>query len=325
MDLVQLSELIESSDLDGLVRFIDGTCRERAWDGLVDIRDRCRHALERGKQLWAAAEFAEYRLALEATGAHAAHAAIHGSGRNTLGPLWEVAASTHDWSDLEPHLSAGLVRSLIAHERLVRGDDLADATIDPLVLDLPLRLEPWEPRYPVAVYRPDKADFPEPDLPRSRPVALGPAGERLGDEAANEAWYELVRPWVEESNGRFEAVAVEGDGPSAIRALGPRSVGLAELTAQQALAVMAWTGSGGGAYGRRRGTPIGRLNAWWVLATLGDVEDGAGDPEQMGDAIAALRWYQWDPGDRVSGWGLHLAAEDPAAGIAWAVSAVDDW
>ena len=72
-----------------------------------------------------------------------------------------------------------------------------------------------------------------------------------------------------------EAVTVAGTAAGAIRALGPRRVGMAALEPAQALAAMAWVGAGGGAYGRRRGGPVGRLNAWWVVAALGDVAGGA--------------------------------------------------
>ena len=47
-----LTTLIESSDLDGLVRFVDGLVASRDWDGIKVMRDRCREAVERGKQVW---------------------------------------------------------------------------------------------------------------------------------------------------------------------------------------------------------------------------------------------------------------------------------
>jgi hypothetical protein len=36
-----------------------------------------------------------------------------------------------------------------------------------------------------------------------------------------------------------------------------------------------------------------------------------------------LRWYLWDAGEPETGWVLRLAVEDPEAGLAWAVAAVD--
>ncbi len=325
MDRGALVDLIEGNDADGLIRFVDGLCAARDWDGLVELRDRCEEAVERGKQLWAIAEFAEYRLALEAPGPYAAAVVVEGSGRFSLGPLWEVAASTHAWAELAPHLPEGPMRAMAAHERVVRGEDLrTDGSIDPHVLEMPLAVAPWEPAYPVAVYRPDKADFPEPDFPPSQWAELGSAGLPLDDPVALDALWELVRPWVDQSNGRAESTAVEGTAPAAVAALGLRRARLARLDATTALAWLAWTGASGGAYGRRRGTPVGRHDAWWSVAALCDLlDDWPVAPAALGEAAASLHWYRWDPGDAVGGWAFHLAVEDPREGIAWAISAAD--
>jgi hypothetical protein len=63
----RLDELIHRGDLDALVRMIDDRCSARDWSGLLRLRDRARHAVETGRQLWPAATLAEYRLALLAT------------------------------------------------------------------------------------------------------------------------------------------------------------------------------------------------------------------------------------------------------------------
>ncbi len=323
MDRSALVDLIEGNDLDGLVRFVDGLCTARDWDGLVELRDRCRQAVERGKQLWAAAEFAEYRLALEAPGPYAGAVVVEGAGRFTLGPLWEVAASAHDWAELAPHLGTGPMRAMAAHERVVRGEDLdGDGSVDPHVLELPLVVQPWEPAYPVAVYRSDKADFPEPDFPPLAWTDLPAAGERLDDPQAMDALYDLVRPWVDQSNGRAETVVVEGDALAAVAAFGLRRARVAQLDAPTALAWLAWTGASGGAYGRRRGTPVGRHDAWWAVAALADL-DWPVEPAELGAAAARLRWSRWDPGDAVGGWSFHLAVDDPSEELAWAITAVD--
>ena len=320
-----LVELIEASDLDGLVRFVDRVCTARDWDGLVDLRDRCREAVERGKQVWAAAEFAEYRLALEAPGPWAGAVVVEGAGRFSLGPFWEVAASTHDWDELSGHIPAGPMRTMAAHERVVRGEDLSDdGSIDRHVLEVPLRLEPWEPQYPAAAYRSDKADFPEPDLPEPQWSDLPPPGAVAGADEVDEALHQLTRPWVEQSNGRCDTVVVAGEGPAAISALGLRRARVAELAAAEALAYMVWTGASGGAYGRRRGTPVGRHDAWWLVAAAANLlDEWPLPPDVVGDAAARLRWWRFDPGDQLGGWAFHLAVSDPGTGRAWTASAVD--
>lgn len=326
------AELVELGDLDELTRHVDRLCDSGDWDGLVELRDRSRAALERGKQLWPAASLAEYRLALDAPGPWAAAVVAPGSGHFALGPLAEVAASTHTWTELAPHLPAGPLAAICAHERVIRGEDLTgDARVDPSVLELSLRLEPWEPSYPLASYLPDGAEFPSPAPPRrperSLRVAAGPS---MDDPEACRALLDLVAAWTTESNGRAEAIAVEGGADGAVAALGP-SAGLdphnpllAELGTADALAVMAWAGASGGVHGRRRGMAAGRFGAWWTVAALGHLLDRWPVPgHELGEVAEALRWFAWRPGEHETGWAIHLAVEDRSTGRAWALTATD--
>jgi hypothetical protein len=320
---VTIREAVDSGDLDRLIRLVDGLCSARDWDGVVELRDRCRHALERGLQLWPAAEFAEYRLALEAPAAYAGAVVVAGAGRFALGPLWEVAASTHAWSDLADHVPPGPARALAAHERVMRGEDLSgNPSIDPGVLDVPLRLMDWEPAYGLAVYRSSEADFPTPARPRLQPLdATGPA-EPVEDPESVEALLSLASLWAEQSNGRALAMAVEGTAGAAIAAIEEGPVLAAEVAAPEALASMAWTGASGGAYGRRRGSPMGRFGAWWAAAALAGIE-WPPDPETFATDLAALRWLIWEPSQAAPGWSGCVAAESAEEGIAWALLAVD--
>jgi len=289
----------------------------------VLLRDRARAALERGLQLWPAAEYAEYRLALEAPGSFAGPVVVEGAGRFALGPLWEVAASAHLWAELSEYLPAGPARSLAAHERVLRGEDLTgDTTIDRGVVDIPLVLQGWEPRYPAAVFHADKADFPSPPQPVLRIRPLPAAGRQVEDGETSEALIDLARPWAEQSNGRVKAVLVEGDAAAAIAALGHTEVSAGELDGSAALAWMAWAAASGGAYARRRGAAAGRLAAWWAAAALAGL-DWPADPGALGEAVIGMRWLAWEPPEFASGWGLHLAGEVPAEGLAFAVAAAD--
>ena len=220
--VTSLERVVEEGDLDELVRTVDRLCSTRDWDGLVELRDRCRWALERGKQLWPAASLAEYRLALEAPGKWAAGVITEGAGRFALGPLPEVAASSHTWAELSPHLAPGPLAAITAHERVVRGEDLsADESIDRSVLEVPLALCAWEPAYPLAEYHADKAEFPMPRDAGLTQLTLAPF-DVVEDASTVDALLGLTSRWTTESDGRAEAIAVRGSAAGAVGALGVR-------------------------------------------------------------------------------------------------------
>ena len=327
--LQQNSDLVELGDLDALTRQVERLCAAGDWDGVLDLRDRCRRAFERGKQIWPAATYAEYRLALQAPAAWAAAMLEPGAGRFALGPLAEVVASTHTWAELAPYAPPGPLASVAAHERVVRGEDLtADGRVDPQVIELPLVLQPWEPSYPLAEYEPDRAHFPAPRVNRSRMqrASLGraTADARRTDPGTTQALLELVHAWTAESDGQAAAIAVTGDVTAALVGLGHREARPAEIDHRQALAAMAWAGASGGAHGRRRGMAPGRFAAWWALTALGGLVDQWPVPaEELGQVAEELRWYAWDTGGPDPGWSLRLAVEDRADQLAWAVAATD--
>lgn len=310
-----LDELIAGNDLDELVREVDRRTDARDWDGLDRLRRRCRAALDRGLQLWPAATLAEYRLALRAPGAWAAVTAAEGSGRFALGPLPEVAASTHTWAELAPHLAAGPAAGVCAHERVVRGETLTEAGVPFAdVFGVPLALEPWEPEWPVATYGDNEVHAPRPRLPALAGRRLPAPGRPVDDTGAEVVLGAVVEPWVSQSNGRVEVACVEGGALAAVAALGVERARVAEVERGGALAQIAWAAASGGAHGRRRGAAAGRDLAWATVEALGD-----------GRAAGRLRWFVWSPGegDEEVGWNLHLAMEDPDRGRAWALAAED--
>jgi hypothetical protein len=316
---------VERGDLDELVRLVDGLCASREWDRVMELRDRCVQAIERGRQLWPVAAHAEYRLALEAPGRWAARVLVEGAGRFAPGPLPEVAASTHEWEDLAPHAPPGPLAVVTAHERVVRGEDLTGHSLPgPAVLDLPLRLAEWEPAYDVAHYRPDGADFPGPPPRALNRVEVPPRAPAGRQDPATAALVDAVRAWTEGSEGRAEAIAVRGDALAAIAALGRDRVRIAELEPAAALRMLGWAGASGGAHARRPGAAAGRFAAWWAGAAMTRLlERWPVDAAELGEALARLRWYAWDGGGPASGWRLHLAIEDPSSARAWAVAAID--
>jgi hypothetical protein len=335
------SELVERGDLDELTRHVNRLVAGAEWDELAELRTRCRLAVERGKQLWAVAAHIEYRLALGAPGRWAAMMLETGPGRFALGPLPEVAASTHTWEELSPHVHPTPQAAMAAHERVMRGDDLTDdpaATKLPDVLDLPWSLQSWEPSYALADYEPDRMDAPPPKLPTlSLMGAQGRGNERFsrgatplsrgGTDVVASSLVDLVSTWTEESNGRAEAVGVRGDALEAIDALGARPREIVALEPAMALAAMGWAAASGGAYGRRRGAAPGRFAAWLVLVALGDLSaKWPLAPDEVGEVLDHVRWYAWGAGEPSTGWALRLAVEGtagPSKDRAWAVSATD--
>jgi len=325
-----LDELIHRADLDGLVRLADDATAARDWARLRRLRDRARHALGTGRQVWPAATLAEYRLALLAPAEWAAGVLDEGSGRFTIGPLTEVVAQRHTWTELASRLDPGPRAALVAHERGLRGEAIEPASVAalPEVLDLPYRLAAWEPAYALAEYSDVGAEFPSPPMPTGFVDAELDGGDVTGavldDDDVDLAVRQLVEPWTASSDGRAEVVAVEGDAATALRALGLSSVRRAQLAAADAVAWLAWAGASGGAHGRRRGAATGRFGALWLVAALTDAsDDWPLDLEKLGDLAAGLAWWWWDAHEPMTGWQLQLAVEDPTEGLAWAISARD--
>jgi hypothetical protein len=300
-------------------------CGACDWDGLLDVRDRSRRALERGRQLWPAASHAEYRLALSAPAPYAAAVLVEGAGRFALGPLPEVAASAHTWAELAAHVAAGPVGALAAHERVVRGEAVDVATVEPAgVLAVPLHLARFEPRYMLATYHDDRAEFPAPAVPRGRTLELPSTAQTVDAGDVDVMLRDVVRGWTSGSEGRARVVGVAGDVAAAIAALGVREVRGAWLDPAEAMTLLAWAGASGGRHGRRRGAAAGRDVAWATAAVLGGFELGEPvDGDALGHAISELQWYAWNAPDVTTGWVLRLAVADPVDGLAWAIDASD--
>ncbi len=311
------TEAIEASDTDELIRVIDGLCEKGEWDDeLVELKRRCREAVGRGKQLWGVEEHIRYRLTLEAPAPWAGAAVSEGAALFTVGPLPEVAASTKTWEELDGHLEDGPWRAVTAAERVVRGEPAGP------IADLPDHLVDWEPQYPVAAYKSDKVETPSPGLPSVEDVELPSEFTAIDDPLSEGALFDLIQPWVNESNGRYETSAVEGSALQAIRALGLTRARVGEIERAEALKWMAWAGASGGAHGHRRGAAAGRFGTWWAVATLTDL-DWPPDPADMARALENLTFYWFDDGAPGTGWNFRMAIEDTSTGLAWAISAVD--
>ena len=322
---MDVRELIEAADMNGLLRAVDALSSDRDWEGLVDLADRCEDALERGKQLWPIADHIDYRLALEAPADYAASVLDGSTSRFALGPLTEVAASTHPWDDLADLIEVPQAAAFVAQERVLRGERLdGDARAHPDILELPLHLEAWEPAYPLATYRSNVVEVAETWEPKSGLTDVEPVSEveELDEEELEHALLDLVSPWTNESNGAARAVIVDGDARAAASRLTLSTLRMGALAPDEALQQMAWAAASGGAHGRRRGAAVGRSLAWYVTSLLGDVPWPSSGAE-VGRALESLEWFYWDEGQPEEGWVLRVAVSDPANGWSAAISATD--
>jgi hypothetical protein len=306
---------IEASDTDELIRIVDGLCKARDWDALVQLRGRCQEAVTRGKQLWGVDEHIRYRLALEAPARWAAAVVAEGRTRFTPGPLPEVAASTKAWAEMAAHLPPGPERMTFAAERIVRGDTPGEHGPLPAIQE-------WEPEYPLATYKANKVETPRPKLPPRVSTELPGDVTVIDDPESEAALTDLVEPWIDQSNGRCQTVSVEGGALEAIAALGLPAAGIARLDTSEAMAQMAWAAASGGAHGQRRGAAAGRYMAWWVVASISDL-DWPAEPGNVAEEAEHVNWYWFDDDSPPGGWELRLALEDPELNLGWAISAND--
>ncbi len=327
--LSEINQLIDRSDLDGLVRAVDDLCSSREWSSLLQLRNSCRLATASGKQLWPASTLGEYRLALLAPAHIAAQVVVEGSGRFTLGPLTEVIAQHHQWSELQDELPHSPIASFVAHECALRGQHIENPADVFDALETPLALQAWEPNYELAVYRDNSAEFPSPELPptsTSRVVTAALSSEigKSQDNAVVDAVHQLVGAWTTSSNGALQVGAARGDETSALASLGIASATLRELEPTKAMALLAWAGASGGAFGRRRGAAAGRDSAWWLLGALsGRSNQWPLKNNEVGNVLHSLKWWWFDANESPTGWQLQLVIVDDQRGLSWAINARD--
>ncbi|MFC8454952.1 hypothetical protein [Kitasatospora sp. NPDC057223] len=241
-----------------------------------------------------------------------------GVGDHDSGPLWEVLATRHSWLRLAPLLGPPAVRRLVAHTRVLAGEDLSYGA-EPDPEGVPLVLEPWETAGwgeggRVRDYqRAGGSRSSLLALPATReglgPVELPPRGERLAGQRATGEFAALA-DWA-------QAACVRGAAPDAAVQFAPaRLVTGGYVPFSAAYPVLVQAGAGVRAHGVARG----RLLVWRALVAMTG-SDGP-DRAEVNALVARLRCFTWcDPADEVRY--LHVALEDPATGLSWAVSGDD--
>ena len=317
-------DLINRADLDGLVRLIDDYCETRSWHDLLGLRDACKAAVANGKQVWPASTLAEYRLALLAPAEIAMQVVDEEAGRFTMGPLTEVIAQNHQWSELSEFLEPSPTSTYIAYECAIRGQKV-DSELFP-ALESPCTLLSIETSYALAEYHDNEAKFPTPAIPdMGNAIAIPESSATVIQEPeVSAALHQLVDAWTTQSNGELQISCVEGSVLDALAALNIHEARLSLLTSGEALAWLAWAGASGGAHGRRRGNALGRDAAWWTIAALtGQTSHWPLTNDAFETATDSLQWFWWDANDPTTGWNVRLCVHHAERNRSWAFALTD--
>jgi hypothetical protein len=242
-----------------------------------------------------------------------------------MGPLTEVIAQNHQWSELSEFLESSPTSTYIAYECAIRGQQV-DGELFP-ALESPCTLLPVESNYALAEYHDNEAKFPTPAIPEMGNAIAVPASSAnvVHDSEVATAIHQLVDAWTTQSNGALRISCVDGSVLDALAALEVQEARLSLLTSSDALAWLTWAGASGGAHGRRRGNALGRDAAWWTIAAL--TEKTFHWPignEELEDATNSLQWFWWDNNEPTTGWNIKLCAHHAERNRSWAIS-LNDW
>ncbi|MER7752153.1 hypothetical protein [Kitasatospora sp. NPDC097643] len=246
---------------------------------------------------------------------------VAGVADHDAGPLWEVLATRHSWLRLAPLLVPAAVRRLVAQTRVLIGEDLSYGA-EPDPEGVPLVLEPWETAgweegTRVREYLPHGgARTALLTLPAGREglgeVELPDPGMGLRGQRATRALGALA-PWA-------EVACVRGPAPQAAAQLarGTRVAGgFTRVTGGYVPFALVYPALvQAAAVDRAHGSAHGRLALWRALAAMA----GAGGPDraEVNALVARMRCFTWlEPAAGLRH--LHVALEDPACGLAWAV------
>ena len=320
---------IAHNDLDELIRITDDLAQRSEWDDVLSLRDRARRAFDdTGRQLWPAASWAEYRVALHGPDDLLDEVLVDGAGVFAPGPLAEVAAQHHRFEHVAPHLLDGPATALFAHECAARGEMIDVAVHSEDLLTVPLLRSSFEPDYLMATYTLRGVDVAGPVVGVGQPCDWRRGATILDDDETvevNAALHRVVGAWAQFSDATVSVVGCEGSALEAISCLDvDGALRTTPLSPQEALIWLAWAGASSGSRGRRRGAAAGRDAAWHAAAAVAGFDPFEPvDVDEFAEALEDLRWYWWATSDVTHENVLRLAVDDRVDGVAFAISAVD--
>jgi hypothetical protein len=242
-----------------------------------------------------------------------------------MGPLTEVIAQNHQWSELSEFLEPSPTSTYIAYECGIRGQQV-DGELFP-ALESPCTLLSIETNYALAEYHDNEAKFPTPAIPEMGNAIAVPVSSAnvVHDSEVSTAFHQLVDAWTTQSNGELRISCVEGSVLDALASLDVHEARLSLLSSSDALAWLTWAGASGGAHGRRRGNALGRDAAWWTIAALTvNTFHWPLSNDDLETAVNSLQWFWWDTNEPATGWQLQLCIHHADRNRSWAIS-VHDW
>ena len=265
---------------EALHRFLDDLVARQAWDDLVAATELAAEAgrdeaHSHRRRTAFAAYLAQRRLVL-APPAVASRVMTHPFPDDEAEvDVIQHLAQQHSWRELSPHLDDPEHRRRFAYQRVARGDDLsAEPGLDPAVLGLPFRLEPWEPRYVFTRYAPFATESRAAvERVEETPIdALERPIKPLPQDRVLAALVAFPERWVTRSHGRATGAHVHGDVAGAFSEVGHHRGGLQQVAVESALASLAQASAVGGGHGGGDGVVLARRKCWLLMAALADYE-----------------------------------------------------
>lgn len=242
------------------------------------------------------------------------------------GPLWEVVAE-RPWSELRSHLTDPRTRHLVAHTRVLRGEDLRwDAELDPAVLGAPPWLLPWEAAWSGGLdvpcyWRTGSGGTVGWSFPQRLPDPVPVSG------AVTRPARRDVPPELAASSGAADAYAFQGTAWQAVATVASDRAGVrgADVAFEDAYPSLVHLATGLTAYGSldgqeqrfscSTGQALGRKSLWRALSAMAGSARPA-DVERVTAFVQRLRCVGWqEPDDRL--YFVHLAMEDPEQSTTW--------
>ncbi|MFK8906316.1 hypothetical protein [Streptomyces sp. YS-3] len=258
------------------------------------------------------------------------------------GALWEVLAQVRTWQEVGPHLRHPLLRHLVAHARILRGEDLTPYLSSPAggppslepgaYGGAPLSLAPWEAEFwdaethagsagrsggaaavpgLSAVGREGRFRLP-PATGGSTPAPTAP--EPLVPGAPSYCFVEISGPVPcepEQALARF----LQGR-PASERPSYATPVAFAAAYPDLVLAL-----GGSSAYGTVASPALGRMALWRMLREFGGL-DALAPAADVSAFVAGLTCLTWELADDEI-WFVHLAVGDGRQGVSWIIDGQD--